>query len=69
MAVVAAVRGLGVGALTKMVTTVAELRTGLIAMGVAAKTASVSMGAIGIALAEPRRSAADLKAVRGEGDY
>ena len=50
MAVVAA-GGLGVGALTKMVTTVAELRTGLIAMGVSAKTASVSMGAIGIALA------------------
>ena len=50
MLAVVAGAGLGVGALTKMITTVAELRNGLIAMGVSANTAQLSMGTIGLAL-------------------
>lgn len=48
---VIAAGGLTIGALSKLVTTVAEVRAGLQAMGVSARTASVSMGAIGVALA------------------
>lgn len=49
MGVVAA-GGLGVGALTKMITTVAELKVGLESMGWSARGAGLAMGAIGIAL-------------------
>lgn len=48
---VIAAGGLTIGALSKLVTTVAEVRAGLQAMGVSARTASASMGAIGVALA------------------
>ena len=50
MLAVVAGAGLGVGALTKMITTIAEVRAGLIAMGVTAQTATLSMGAIGLVL-------------------
>lgn len=50
MLAVVAGSGLAVGALTKLITTVAEVRAGLIAMGVTARGATLAMGAIGIAL-------------------
>lgn len=41
---------LAVGAFTKVVTGIAELRAGLQALGISAKTATLAMGAIGVAL-------------------
>ena len=49
-AAVIAAGGLMFGALTKVVTTVSSLKSGLVEMGVEGRTASLSMGAIGVAL-------------------
>lgn len=47
---VVATAGLGMGALTKLMTTIADVKNALVDLGIKGKTASLGLGAIGIAL-------------------